>query len=126
MSDNALVANPGRFRILTSLAAGGRQEFVSLRARTRLTDGNLAAHAKRLSAAGMIEVDKQFRGGKPVTSFALTRAGREALESHAVELLEAIGARLPDGMAVASPSVPTPRFLPSPPEPTSADEDWID
>src|SRR5947209_20005884 len=91
MSFDALVANAGRLRILTALAAAGRQEFVPLRKATCLTDGNLAAHARRLGAGGLIEIDKQFRAGKPVTSFALTAAGRAALESHARSLLAAIG-----------------------------------
>jgi DNA-binding MarR family transcriptional regulator len=91
MFPEALVVNPGRLRILTALAESRRAEFVPLRNRTRLTDGNLAAHAKRLQSAGLIDVDKQFRDGKPVTSYTLTRTGREALEQHARHLLAAVG-----------------------------------
>ena len=90
MFPESVVINPGRLRILTALASS-REEFVSLRSRTRLTDGNLAAHAKRLHSAGLIAIDKQFRGGKPVTSFTLTRDGRAALEAHARQVLEAVG-----------------------------------
>lgn len=104
MPFDPLVANPGRLEILTALAAGERQEFVSLRDRTRLTDGNLASHAKRLRAAGLIAVDKQFRGGKPVTSFALTPAGRAALESHVDRLLAAVR---PDGIEVRNAQTTT-------------------
>jgi DNA-binding MarR family transcriptional regulator len=82
-----LVANPGRLRILTALAAEPRQEFVRLRERTRLTDGNLATHARRLQGAGLIAIDKSIRAGKPVTRLELTLAGREALEAHARDLL---------------------------------------
>ena len=91
MFPESLVVNPGRLRILTALAGSRREEFVPLRNRTRLTDGNLAAHAKRLQLAGLIEIDKQFRDGKPVTSFTLTRTGRHALETHARQLLAAMG-----------------------------------
>ena len=91
MFPEALVVNPGRLRILTALAESRRAEFVPLRKRTRLTDGNLAAHAKRLQSGGLIAVDKQFRDGKPVTSFTLTPTGREALEQHARFLLAAVG-----------------------------------
>ena len=42
--DDALVANPGRLRILTALASEPQQDFVRLRNVTRLTDGNLATH----------------------------------------------------------------------------------
>ncbi len=93
MALDALVVNPGRLRILTALAVEERQEFVRLRSRTQLTDGNLAAHAKRLHSAGMIDVDKQFRDGKPVTHFTLTTAGRGALELHVRRLLAVISHR---------------------------------
>ena len=140
MSLDAIVVNPGRLRILTALAVEERQEFVRLRSRTQLTDGNLAAHAKRLQSAGMIDVDKQFRDGKPVTSFVLTAAGRKALETHARRLLAAIShRRVVTGSAVAvNPSSDeAPKTSPSrtperAPEVTSvtgvgaADDDWVD
>jgi DNA-binding MarR family transcriptional regulator len=88
-----LVANPGRLSILTALAVEERQEFVTLRKRTNLTDGNLASHAKRLQGAGMVTVDKSFRAGKPVTCYALTPEGRRALEAHARRVLAAISHR---------------------------------
>ena len=91
MFPESLVVNPGRLRILTALAESRREEFVPLRNRTRLTDGNLAAHAKRLHSGGLIEIEKEFRDGKPVTSFVLTTTGRAALEEHARQLLEAVG-----------------------------------
>ena len=85
-----VVVNSGRLRILTALAAGREQDFVGLRRTTRLTDGNLASHARRLRVAGFIEIDKLLRAGKPVTQFRLTPAGQSALEGHARELLAAI------------------------------------
>jgi len=88
-----LVANPGRLSILTALAVDERQEFVALRRRTNLTDGNLASHAKRLQVAGLVTVDKSFRAGKPVTCYILTGEGRKALESHARRVLAAISHR---------------------------------
>jgi DNA-binding MarR family transcriptional regulator len=93
MAFDALVANPGRLSILTALAVEEQQEFVQLRQRTSLTDGNLACHARRLAAGGLIEIDKSFRGGKPVTRLTLTIAGRTALETHARRVLAAISHR---------------------------------
>ena len=93
MGFDAVVANAGRLNILTALAVDERQEFVQLRERTHLTDGNLACHAKRLAAAGLIEIDKSFRDGKPVTCITLTSAGRAALEAHARRVLAAISHR---------------------------------
>ena len=93
LSFDPLVANPGRLSILTALAVEERQEFVALRRRTNLTDGNLASHAKRLQIAGLVAVDKSFRAGKPVTCYVLTVDGRRALEAHARRVLAAISHR---------------------------------
>ena len=135
MPFDALVANPGRLKILTALAVEERQEFVDLRRRTRLTDGNLAAHAKRLQAGGLIHIDKLFRDGKPVTRLSLTPGGRTALEAHAHTLLAALGhGRLPraadDCTDTATPA-PAAGYDPSPDQDvaddsTWAEEDWVD
>ena len=85
-----MVANPGRLRILTSLINEPTQEFVRLRQRTQLTDGNLSTHARRLQSAGLVAIDKSFKEGKPVTTFTLTNQGRRALEMHVRELMEAL------------------------------------
>jgi len=93
MAFDPIVANAGRLTILTALAVEESQEFVQLRSSTKLTDGNLASHARRLRAAGLIAVEKQFRSGKPVTSFTLTPDGRKALENHTRRLVAAISHR---------------------------------
>lgn len=107
-----LIANAGRLRILTALAVENRQDFVRLRRLTHLTDGNLSAHAKRLASAGMIDIEKSFRDGKPVTTFLLTADGRRRLGEHVDHLLAAVriapGADLEDVSAVAD------------------DEEWVD
>ena len=121
MPFDSLVANPGRLRILTALAAEPRQEFVRLRERTRLTDGNLATHAKRLSGAGLIAIDKSIRSGKPVTRMELTVAGRAALEAHANQVLAVLQPR--DTRADAPPVAPV-----TPPPQTAEDDhdEWVD
>ncbi len=115
MPFDAIVANPGRLRILTALATEPRQEFVRLRERTRLTDGNLAAHAKRLRGAGFIAIDKSIRSGKPVTSMQLTTAGRDALEAHARHVMAA----LQPAAAHAEHAVATA-------DAQDRDDDWVD
>jgi DNA-binding MarR family transcriptional regulator len=117
MSFSALVSSPGRLRILTALATRQSHEFVQLRLLTRLSDGNLSAHAKRLSTAGLIEIDKTFRGAKPLTLFRLTPAGRLALEEHARAILSAVAhdlrstSALPGDQQVTHPSL---------------DDNWVD
>ncbi len=113
MALDAIVANPGRLRILTSLAAEPTQEFVHLRERTRLTDGNLSTHARRLKSAGLLAIDKSFRSGKPVTTITLTIEGRRALESHVRDLMQALNL------------VPIEQSI-SPAPIAASDEEWVD
>lgn len=117
MAFDALVANPGRLRILTALAASDR-DFVQLRGATQLSDGNLSCHARRLQTAGFIAVYKEFREGRPTTSFALTATGRQALELHAQELLSAIGSK-PRTVASSANRESVASFEP-------AEEEWVD
>jgi DNA-binding MarR family transcriptional regulator len=125
MSFDAIVANPGRLQILTSLAVEESQEFVQLRRSTQLSDGNLASHARRLQSAGLIAVEKRFREGKPVTSFTLTADGRQALVAHTRRLVAAISHR----RLTPTPVEPAPK-KPKSPEPVAAFasvvEEWID
>jgi DNA-binding MarR family transcriptional regulator len=87
---SSVVANAGRLRILAALARESGQEFVRLREMTRLTDGNLSAHARRLAEAGLVLIEKRFKEGKPVTTFSITQSGKYAIKAHAQELLEAV------------------------------------
>ena len=89
-SFDSVVANAGRLRILAALAREREAEFVHLRDLTRMTDGNLSAHARRLADAGLISIEKRFREEKPVTAFRITQAGKYAIKAHAKELLAAV------------------------------------
>lgn len=89
-SADSLVASAGRLRILTALASEPRLEFVRLRERAKLTDGNLASHAKRLESAGLVAIEKHFRAGKPVTTMLITQEGRSALQSHVDGVIAAL------------------------------------
>jgi DNA-binding PadR family transcriptional regulator len=81
-----------------------------------MTDGNLTTHAKRLHLAGLLQIDKAFRDGKPVTTFTLTEQGRDALETHVERLVQAL--RPSD--QPAEPATPIHSF------PDTSDENWID
>jgi DNA-binding MarR family transcriptional regulator len=117
---DSVIASSGRLRILAALATESRLEFVGLRQRTRLTDGNLATHARRLESAGFVTIEKGFRDRKPITHVNLTATGRDALERHARELLAVLG--MEPGMAR-----PTPPIAPSNVSVEEAErEDWID
>ena len=90
MTFDAMVANPGRLRILAALMAEPVQGFVQLRNHTGLTDGNLATHARRLASAGLVGIEKTLHEGKPLTTLHLTRQGREALAGHVRSLMAAL------------------------------------
>jgi DNA-binding PadR family transcriptional regulator len=82
-----------------------------------MTDGNLATHARRLKSAGLVEIDKTFRDGKPVTTFILTAEGRAALHAHVQQLMGVLhpqDAVIPAGAA-------TPVLAPN-----QEDDNWID
>ena len=115
MTFDTLIVNAGRLRILTALAVENRQEFVRLRAQTRLTDGNLSAHARRLHAGGLIDIEKSLRDGKPVTTFRLNDEGRQRLNEHARLLVQAV-----DGGKVAEVAVEMQAVA------ASSDDDWVD
>jgi DNA-binding MarR family transcriptional regulator len=120
MPFDTLIANAGRLRILTALAVENRQEFVRLRKMTQLTDGNLSAHARRLHTGGLIDIEKHFRDGKPVTTFHLTDVGRRRLTEHAEALLAAVGVSAAESelpvIAVASASA----------DEDDDDDQWVD
>jgi len=123
MSFDALIANPGRLSILTALAVEPEVEFVRLRRVTQLTDGNLSCHARRLASAGLVDIDKSFRQGKPVTSMKLTPQGRTALESHVRRLLSAMShRRLETGPAEPADTAAVETLAPL----SIAAEEWID
>lgn len=85
-----------RLGIVSALAVNRSLSFNELKAMLGLTDGNLSVHARRLEEAGYLECTKSFEGRTPRTEFALTRAGRAALEAylaHMEALIQAVRER---------------------------------
>jgi DNA-binding transcriptional ArsR family regulator len=90
-----------RLAILSALSAAHSMSFRELKSLLGVTDGNLSVHARKLEDAGYVAVHKGFRGRQPRTTFALTSAGRLALEAyvrHMEALISAIG-RIDRGLA---------------------------
>jgi len=71
-----------RLGIVSALAANAALSFTELRALLGTTDGNLSVHARKLEEAGYVTCTKTFDGRVPRTEFALTAAGRRALERY--------------------------------------------
>jgi len=81
-SAERLVYQRVRLGILSALAVNAKLTFPDLKKLLQTTDGNLAVHARKLEDAGLIACVKSFSGRVPRTEYALTGAGRRALERY--------------------------------------------
>jgi DNA-binding PadR family transcriptional regulator len=53
-----------------------------MKAILQTTDGNVSVHTRKLEEAGYVSCKKSFEGRMPKTEYALTAAGRRALEKY--------------------------------------------
>jgi len=84
-----VIHEKGRLAIMSLLAASPQLSFTELRDALGMTDGNITAHIRTLHEAGYIAVTKAFQGGRQMTSYAMTSAGRKAFTAY-INLLEQI------------------------------------
>jgi len=85
-----------RLGIVSALAVNETLTFNELKELLGATDGNLSVHARKLEDAGYIVCRKGYEGRIPRTEYALTAAGRRALErylSHMAALIETVRAK---------------------------------
>jgi DNA-binding MarR family transcriptional regulator len=75
--------------IMSLLAASPELSFNEMKQTLGMTDGNLSVHLRTLQEAGYIAVTKSFHERKPLTTCALTAAGRKAFTRY-IDLLEQI------------------------------------
>jgi DNA-binding MarR family transcriptional regulator len=71
-----------RLGILSALAVNDSLSFNDLKKLMQTTDGNLSVHARKLEEANYISCTKSFEGRVPHTDYAITAAGRRALERY--------------------------------------------
>jgi len=86
-----IIHQPVRLRIMAALNALGpdaRVDFGTLRELLDVTDGNLAAHLRKLEDAGYVKIEKTFVGRRPRTYLSITNAGSIAFEKHVQALQE--------------------------------------
>jgi DNA-binding transcriptional ArsR family regulator len=81
-----------RLAIMCTLAVHASMPFLDLARHLGMTKGNLHIHAKRLEEVGHIQSTRHGDGRDTRTTFALTRAGRKALERYFVQLEAIIAA----------------------------------
>ena len=75
-----------RLAIVSALAVSAAMSFNDLKALLTVTDGNLSVHARKLEDAGYVTCTKSFEGRTPRTMFALTAAGRRALDAYLLHM----------------------------------------
>jgi len=94
MSDDGLdpvIHAPARLRLmvtLTSLPEGDNLSFTRLQDLIGLTPGNLITHLRKLDDAGYVQINKTGGGVSALTTVALTRDGRAALDRYTASLRE--------------------------------------
>lgn len=71
-----------RTRLVAFLATRGAATFSELKTALEITDGNLDAHIRKLTAAGYLRARKLQDGRRPRTLYSLSRAGRQAFEQY--------------------------------------------
>jgi len=84
-----VIHEKGRLAIMSMLAASPQLSFTELRDTLNMTDGNLTTHIRTLQEAGYVSVTKSFRDNRPLTTCALTSAGKKAFTNY-INLLESI------------------------------------
>ncbi len=80
-----LIHTPARLRIVATLAAlsdGDTLSFTRLQDLIGLTPGNLITHLRKLEDAGYLSTEKSGNGAASLTTVALTRQGRVALDTY--------------------------------------------
>ena len=84
-----VIHEKGRLAIMSLLAASPQLSFTEMRDTLAMTDGNITAHLRTLHEAGYVAVTKAIQKGRPLTTYALTAAGRKAFTAY-IDLLEQI------------------------------------
>ena len=79
---NGLLESRVRLAICVLLSQHDAISFTRLRQVLGETDGNLGAHLRKLEDAGLVAVEKTYRGRRPVTWYRLSPDGRFNLKRH--------------------------------------------
>ena len=75
------IHEPARIVILTLLSVVDKTDFLFLKNSTELTQGNLSSHLAKLENAGYIEIEKTFKGKRPLTLISISKKGKSNFES---------------------------------------------
>ena len=76
-----------RLGLMSILSVNSWVSYKEIKDLLEVTDGNLASHVQTLEKIKYLEIKKQFIGKKPLTTYKVTKMGKEAFEKH-IEGLE--------------------------------------
>lgn len=76
-----------RLGLMSILSVNSWISYKEIKDILEVTDGNLASHIQSLEKIKYLEIKKQFIGKKPLTTYKVTKMGKEAFEKH-IEGLE--------------------------------------
>ncbi|MFT5618618.1 MAG: DNA-binding MarR family transcriptional regulator [Arenicella sp.] len=79
---NKAFENRVRLGAMSLLMVNDWVEFSTLKETLGVTDGNLSSHLAGLEKMEYLEIQKQFVGKKPKTTYRATLKGREAFKEH--------------------------------------------
>ncbi len=79
-----------RLAIMSLLLSLESADFTFIKEQTNSTAGNLSVQLDKLSEAGYIQVEKTFKGKKPLTTCRITRKGIKAFEEYVAALKQYI------------------------------------
>ena len=71
-----------RLGIMSILMSVETAEFTFLKEKTNSTAGNLSVQLDKLTEAGYINIEKSFKGKKPLTTCKITKKGMKAFEEY--------------------------------------------
>lgn len=81
-----LLHQPARTQLVAFLSGRGEATFSELKRVLGVTDGNLGAHLAKLLEAGYVASSETAGTGRAQTIYALTQAGRSALDEYVAQL----------------------------------------
>jgi DNA-binding MarR family transcriptional regulator len=79
-----------RLAVMSLLMSVDTAEFIFLKEKTKCTAGNLSVQLDKLSEAGYINVEKSYKGKKPLTTCKVTKKGVKAFEDYVNSLKQYI------------------------------------
>lgn len=79
-----------RLAIMSLLLSLESADFTFIKEKTGATAGNLSVQIDKLSTAGYIDVNKTFKGKKPLTTCTISKKGIKAFEDYVNSLKDYI------------------------------------